>query len=219
MSGIYSSAINTLNLLTNSVSRVQINTSSVSSVLPLTVTDSTASSSTTTGALVVTGGVGVGGTTNIGGNISVAGYINGNSTNTFIANQNNNQNVGNATYTLVNQYTQILTNASLYSYSAGVVTVLRAGTYYINALFVFSGYGVDNGSNGSIIQIRKNGSAVYQNYAPPDVITGVWLNANTVVPLVANDQISVYVWQNSGSTQTLLLATPTITNLNIVKLL
>lgn len=183
------------------------------------ILSTTASTSTTTGSLIVSGGTGIGGALNIGGNIALGGYIEGGSTNTFIAHQSANQSVSKAIYTTVNQYNVILTNSTLYTLSTGVVTVNRAGTYLISAMFVFPGYAADNGGNGAIIQIIKNGSAVFQNYSDPNVITGVWIDANTVLQLAANDQISIKVWQNSTGTQTLLLATPTVTGLSIVKLL
>lgn len=183
------------------------------------VNSGTASTSTTTGALIVSGGTGIGGALNIGGNIALGGYIEGGSTNTFIAHQSANQSVSKAIYTTVNQYNVILTNSTLYTLSTGVVTVNRAGTYLISAMFVFPGYAIDNGGNGAIIQIIKNGTAVFQNYSDPNIITGVWIDANTVLQLAANDQISINVWQNSTGTQSLLLATPTVTGLSIVKLL
>lgn len=64
--GLYSSALDTINFTTAGTSKFVINTT-VTSTAPLRTTDTTVSSSTTTGALVVTGGTGIGGSTNIGG--------------------------------------------------------------------------------------------------------------------------------------------------------
>jgi len=50
----------------------------------LTIADSTSSTTTTTGALIVTGGIGVGGTVNIGGDVVVTGNVTINGTTTTI---------------------------------------------------------------------------------------------------------------------------------------
>ena len=83
-------AINILNTLsvTGNISgtlatAAQPNITSIGTLTGLTssgavsITNNTASSSTTTGALIITGGVGIGGATNIGGALSVTGNITG----------------------------------------------------------------------------------------------------------------------------------------------
>jgi hypothetical protein len=168
----------------------------------ISTTDTTASTSTSTGALVISGGAG------IGGNLSLGGYITGNSTNTIILTQNNTQSCATSSYNLVTVWTVSLTNSSLYTYSSGIITISQAGTYFFGSQLAFGGYAAPAANNGAIIKLRKFATDAFIDYTPANTLTGIWINANVVLSVAANDQFSVQVGQFSGSTQTMLLLTP-----------
>jgi len=74
--GLYWNSTDSIGVATGGAQRMTIGNSNVTSILPMTVSNTNASTSTTTGALVVSGGAGISGALFTGGNISSSDTLN-----------------------------------------------------------------------------------------------------------------------------------------------
>jgi hypothetical protein len=122
--------------------------------------------------------------------------------------QNATQTCPNATYVLMTAYTVSLINSSLYTFSAGIVTISQAGTYFFGANAAFAGYAAPAANNGAIIKLKKFTADAFSDYTTPNTLTGVWVNLGVVMQVAANDQFSIQVGQWSGTAQTVLWLVP-----------
>ena len=119
----------------------------------------------------------------------------------FIGYKNSTTAIANTTDVLIGiDTTYENTDATVYSLSGGLVTVLKSGTYLISSLASISS-GSDNTRMLLIVYI--NGSPIIYAGQNGQVLSKISRIVGTVaLDLAANDTIGIYLYQDSGASKT-----------------
>lgn len=186
------------------INGLQLSTSTIfnggSITNPLNVNNATASTSTTTGAIISTGGIGIRGDVHANGfynyNGSIIGW--GPMVSAYLS---NTQSINSATPTKVAFNTKEFDTASVFDNVSNFrATPLQLGYYQVNA----SVQATANASGLAGVTIYKNGSAYKRGAQLTNSATGVVPTASALVQITTStDYIEVFFTQTTGAAMTL----------------
>jgi hypothetical protein len=170
----------------------------------LMINNNTSSTNTSTGALIISGGIGVSGTLNTNGfNFvnRVYGFVNGLGGQTIAS--------GSVTPLTAAYWNGTVTTSGGMSFSGGVFTVPVAGTYIVVTLLI-TPFINTNGERTSAIRINGTISPTNVSFLCQPTNIRTTILGYCIYSLNAGDTIDTILYQDSGSTMTMVTNFPGI---------